>query len=870
MDKYFHIGKEVLCMSTDLYSILGKQNILKFLDHLHTNIYITDVETDKIVYMNETMKTTFNINEPEGKICWQVLQSGMKSRCGFCKIDELLELGENHCCIWDEINTATECIYKNYDSIIKYNGKIYHIQDSTDVTEYMKLTESASLDELTGMLNRRSGKEKLSAALSDSKNENKMLTIALYDVNGLKQINDQYGHNEGDNLLRYIASVTKGKLSTRDFIFRLSGDEFVIVFYDEDKTHADIRMKDIQNSLINEKSRCSMSYTPSICYGLVEIYPQDQYTVSDIIIHADEKMYIQKRDYHIAAAQKKLKQSNHDCFPIDFDYNKDNLYEALTFSTDDYIFVGNMKSGVFRYSPKMVSEFGLPGEIVENAAAFWSRLVHPDDAKYFLESNQSIADGRTDYHNIEYRAKNVRGEWIWLRCRGKMIRDEFGVPNLFAGMIANLGKNNNVDHMTGLYNRFEFEETIKKYIGNNKFSEKLALMVLDMDSFKNINDLYDRSFGDKILRITGQKISSLLPSNAHLFRLDGDEFGLVAVDCSPQECKNIFDRIQHDFKNQQEHDGKKYYSTVSAGCAFYPDDADNYLDLMKLATYSLEHSKYMGKNQLTLFSPQLMPQKERNLELIELLRESIERGFVGFSIQYQPQVIAESGKLYGAEALARWRCSKYGDISPIEFIPILEKSGLIIQFGRWIFFNAASQCKAWCEYNSDFKMSINLSYLQLLDTGLVLFIENTLKNLELSPASIILELTETYLVTEESFVDETLNSLKRLGIQIAMDDFGVGYSSLASLKNTPADIVKIDKGFVNGIAKDIFNSTFIRSITELCHDVGKVVVLEGVETKEEYNIVEKAGLDLIQGYYFGKPVTAELFSSKFSKATDKK
>ena len=104
MDKYFHIGKEVLCMSTDLYSILGKQNILKFLDHLHTNIYITDVETDKIVYMNETMKTTFNINEPEGKICWQVLQSGMKSRCGFCKIDELLELGENHCCIWDAVS----------------------------------------------------------------------------------------------------------------------------------------------------------------------------------------------------------------------------------------------------------------------------------------------------------------------------------------------------------------------------------------------------------------------------------------------------------------------------------------------------------------------------------------------------------------------------------------------------------------------------------------------------------------------------------------------------------------------------------------------------------------------------------------------
>ena len=141
----------------------------------------------------------------------------------------------------------------------------------------------------------------------------------------------------------------------------------------------------------------------------------------------------------------------------------------------------------------MVDEFGLPGQVVKNAAAFWAGLIHPHDEAYFLESNQDIADGREDYHNIEYRARNVKGEWIWLRCRGKMIRGKDGRPGLFAGMITNLGKRNRIDHMTGLYNKYEFEGDIKKYLVDHMEVDTIGIMILDLDSFKNINDLYDRS-----------------------------------------------------------------------------------------------------------------------------------------------------------------------------------------------------------------------------------------------------------------------------------------------------------------------------------------------------------------------------------------
>lgn len=795
----------------------GNDGLFKaVMDHLNTNVCITDLETGELVYTNVT-------------------------------------------------DLSGDRKYQNFEKDMVFDGRSYRIRSSVDVTEYVRLSESASVDELTGMPGRRAGKEKLARMIHSARHTKKILTVAMYDINELKLVNDKFGHSEGDRLLRYVADLTREHLSPKDMVFRLSGDEFIIAFYNETREDAEKYIRHIQEQLTSRRMDAGIFYNVSFSYGLMEVYPGDTYTVSDILSGADEQMYIQKRNYHIMRAQQALGKTlgREAVGQDDFFYDKEHLFDALIMGTDDYLFVGNMKTGIFRYSPSMVEEFGLPGPVVKNAAAFWSRLIHPNDKMGFLESNQEIADGRTDYHNIEYRAKNIRGEWVWLRCRGKMIRDALGNPDLFAGMITNLGKNNQVDHMTGLYNRFEFEGAAKKYMVDCASTKHLGIMILDMDAFKNINDLYDRSFGDEVLRLTAQKISAMLPVNARLYRMDGDEFGIILVNGDVNEVFHIFARIQAVFCRQQEQGSRKYYCTVSAGYASYPQDADNYQDLLKCANYSLEHAKAMGKNRLSVYASEISRKKERSLELTQLLRESIEHGFAGFSLHYQPQVYSENGKLYGAEALARWHCSKYGDISPVEFIPLLEQTGLIVPVGAWIFQQAAAQCKAWSRLMPDFHISINLSYRQLLEGNIVSFVRKLLRKLELDPDNVTLELTETYLVKMDEATRDILDGFKKIGVRLAMDDFGVGYSSLFSLRKTPVDIVKIDREFVKGIPADVFNLIFIRSITELCHNVGKIVCLEGVETAEAYDCVKETGLELIQGYYFGRPMTPEAFEARY-------
>lgn len=738
------------------------------------------------------------------------------------------------------------------------------MQDVKNSEEYRLLLERANYDDLTKVLNRRAGKEYLEGLLEKAKSEQKKLVVALCDVNELKLVNDRFGHREGDHMLRYVASTMARQLAAYDLAFRLSGDEFVMAFYDEDQTGAQSRMQMILTVLDEKRKDNGIFYDVSFSYGLVEIYPEEAYTVSDVIAKADSKMYIQKRSYHIMRAKQKLEQQQERITGIrNFEYDKEHLYDALVSSTDDYIFVGSMKTGIFRYPPAMVEEFGLPGQIVENAAAFWGMIIHPHDEKGFLESNQEIADGRREYHDIEYRARNVRGEWIWLRCRGRMVRDEQGTPNLFAGMITNLGRRDQIDHMTGLFNRFEFEGDAKKYLVDEEGTKELGIMILDMDSFRNINDLYNRSFGDEILRLTAQKIAEVLPYNAKIYRLDGDEFGILILNGNEDEAIEIFNRIQQKFQKQQDYNGRKYYCTISGGYVNSPGDSQNYQELLKYANYSLEASKSMGKNKITVFTPDILQQKERKLEMTELLRESMEREYAGFSVRYQPQVDSVTKELYGAEALARWNCTSFGQVSPLEFIPILEQSGMIIQVGKWIFRKAVEQCREWSKLKADFHMSINLSYLQLLEEDFTSFVEETLEVLGVPCENITLELTETYLIKQDGTVHDMLESLQKKGIQVAMDDFGVGYSSLFELKNTPADIVKIDRGFVRGLTSDLFTATFIRSITELCHNVGRQVCMEGVETKEEYDIVKDIGLDLIQGYYFGEPIVPEMFEKQF-------
>lgn len=825
------------------------------LNVMDVNTYVTDIETDEILYMNETMKKAFSLENPEHQICWKVLQKGMTERCGFCPIALLKnkedKIGESQSYVWEENNTITKRVYRNYDNLVYWvDGRVAHIQQSIDITESKKLTRAATMDELTEMLNRRAGKMELEKDLFTCRMHGKPIIVCMYDINDLKVVNDKYGHKEGDTLLSTVSKSVRQCLGEKDYSFRLSGDEFIIVFRNTKKYAID-RMKKIKQELIAINQQDQKTYTIDFCYGLLEIPPYSNEAIQDVLTSVDEMMYEQKRIFHLKKKHLELQKNGHQSTEVDFIYDKDKLYDALVQSTDSYIYVSNIKTGVFRYPKAMVEEFDLPGEVVENAAQVWGDKVHPHDKKAFLESNQEIADGRTDFHNVEYRAKNRYGEWVWMRCRGHVEYDENGEAVLFAGMISNLGRKKKIDHISGLLNKHEFEQVIRDLI-LLRSDYTVGVMIVALDGLKLINDLYDREFGDEVIRIITQKIVTLLPENASIYRLDGNEFGIVASDTTKEDMKVLYSTLQQVFSRQQQFNNKKFYSTFSAGCVLYPNDAITFEELYRYAKYSLEWAKENGKNRILFYNEEIINNKYYQLELTELLRASIENDFEGFSLHYQMQVDAKTQVVIGAEALARFEHNGKS-ISPLTFIPILENNNLIQVVGKWIFKTAIATCAEWIKIHYDFKMSVNLSYLQLLDTTFISFIKDTLQQFEVDPNNIIIELTESTFISNFDILKESFSKIRELGIEVAMDDFGTGYSSLGILKEAPIDIVKIDKMFVKDIVSSKFNATFIKCIVELCHTINIKVCLEGIETKEEYGIAYPMGIDIIQGFFFGKP-----------------
>lgn len=417
----------------------------KVLNQTHINIYITDIETDEIVYTNDYMKKTFQLDDKKEKICWKVLQKGKTKRCEFCKIDQLVKSRDKKIYVWEQKNAVTGRTYINYDSVESWNGRIYHIQNSIDITDKIQLSKEVSIDELTGVWSRNAGKRRLDEILRQMGKDDKF-TVALYDINGLKWVNDTYGHLEGDRLLQFVAQNIKKELEKGDFIFRLSGDEFIVVFVGKTVAQADSWMKKMLDLLEERSIANGISYGVAFSYGFASIYAGGNLSVSDVLSIADTQMYIQKRNYHIMKGKKRFLEQKTRMISIPpFQYNKDYLFEALSESIDGYMFVGNLKTGEFMYSYKMVVDFGLPGQVVPNAAAFWGERIHPDDEMMFTRSNQEIADGRAERHTIAYRAKNADGVWVYLLCKGKMIRNEWGEPDLFAGVIQNLNRENKLE-----------------------------------------------------------------------------------------------------------------------------------------------------------------------------------------------------------------------------------------------------------------------------------------------------------------------------------------------------------------------------------------------------------------------------------------
>lgn len=413
------------------------------------------------------------------------------------------------------------------------------------------------------------------------------------------------------------------------------------------------------------------------------------------------------------------------------------------------------------------------------------------------------------------------------------------------------------DYLTGLPNRTQFHAFLERFTSNPSEDSQLALMFLDLDRFKYINDTLGHSIGDQLLREVGVRLNECIGPENFLARLGGDEFTVVLPSLEHKADANLLavkmiDVLKNPFYIQE----FELYITTSIGISFYPVDADTVEGLIRNADMAMYKAKSNSRNNYYVFSPELQNRTIDRLQLENDLHKAIERNEL--VLHYQPFYHVDTGEIVGVEALVRWIHPERGFISPGAFIPIAEETGLILSIGDWVVHEACRQNKLWqLQGLKPVFVAVNISALQFQHPGLIDIISHALNEVDLDAKWLEVEITESLMMDHVEDAIATLNQLKDIGIRISIDDFGTGYSSLAYLERFPLDTLKIDQSFVRSITDATNDSAIAKTIVNLGHNFNLTVVAEGVENESQLNYLRTVGCDISQGYLHSPPVSAE-------------
>ncbi|WGS86944.1 EAL domain-containing protein [Methylomonas sp. UP202] len=504
------------------------------------------------------------------------------------------------------------------------------------------------------------------------------------------------------------------------------------------------------------------------------------------------------------------------------------------------------------------------------------RMLLPEGEHPLLDQclRQLLADERPTFQIELECTHKTAGKRVWTLWSASLVRGPDGVPQYFIVQVQNISNRKyaeqqliylaNHDPLTGLLNRDQFHARLTQALSAaRRHGSKLALMFLDLDRFKLINDTLGHRLGDLLLQATSDRLKSTVRGNDVLARLGGDEFIVLLNDITHSDdvariAQKTIDILTQPFTLE----GNDLVVTASVGISVFPDDGKDSHTLLMNADTAMYLAKERGKNNYQFYT---LAMTERSLE-----RMTVERGLRRalaereLRLHFQVQIDSVSGLATGAEALVRWQHPEWGLVYPDRFITVAEETGLIVQVGAWVLREACLQAKAWIENGGPFaSVAVNVSARQFLEANLFQTVRDILSETGLNPNALELEITESAVMQNPESTLQVLRQFQALGVRLSIDDFGTGYSNLTYLYRFPVQSVKIDRSFVIGLADDGSSKTLVRAIVALAHELRLSVVVEGVETAEQLAFLTAQGCDSLQGYLFSRPVSAEQFSLAF-------
>lgn len=525
----------------------------------------------------------------------------------------------------------------------------------------------------------------------------------------------------------------------------------------------------------------------------------------------------------------------------------------LNESTNDYLFLWDLETERIYFAKDISRSYKLPSGIKHSCSPEdWMSVVYPRDAQGLSRQLTEIRQGRIESYDMEYRVMDRDGDFTWVSCRGKVMFDQEQNPLVMLGCLSHQALEGKIDPLTRLFNGSKLHSDLKSALERN---QQGILLLFDIDNFKHINTQHGRTFGNTLLCKSAALLEDCLDPRFRVYRLQGDLFAANMTASNREEVHTLYNQVR---EKMPEH------CTVSAGAAQYPDaSVQDASILFSYAEHALSVAKQEGKNRLCFFS---LEQYEKQLYLIDLteeLQRSMEDNLRGFSLQYLPLVSAETGEVVSAEVLLRYHSAYHGIISPDVFMPILERTGMILPVGDWILKEAIFQCKKWRMHRPDFGISVNLSYAQLQNRSLSDHLFSLLQQADLPHSALTLELTESMHLQDYTSLRRLFVPHNGENIRISIDDFGTGYSSLSYLKDLSIDEIKIDRSFINYIHLSAYNYHLLRNISELARNAEIDMCCEGVETAEELHTLCHMKPQTLQGYYFSKPLPPAQFEKQF-------